>query len=477
MQQNSLILFDQDLRLEDNPAFFSAIKNSQKILPVFIFDEVNKRKMGAASKWFLHQALLSFSESLQDKYALKLILKKGDSLKILEEIFKSEKITTIYFNNLCEPYNIILQSNIKKLAKKYSIEVFSFKAQTLFDFDEIKNKSGEYFKVFTPFFNECKKNFYKIENLLPEPENKVPQLEISNIKSEDLNLLPKINWAADFSKNLTFDYKKILKNFDKFLSEKVSDYKIARDFPALEGTSKISPYLSFGMVSPRQIFWQVQNFIFKCEKKSDADINQFLAELCWREFCHHLLFHFPQLTSEPFKKNFKNFPWQKNKNLLQKWQKGQTGYPIVDAGMRELWATGLMHNRVRMTVASFLIKDLMIHWQDGEEWFWDCLLDANLANNVANWQWVAGSGADAAPYFRIFNPSLQGERFDPEGFYVKKWLPELKKMPDKFIHQPWKADKKILEYAGIELGKNYPLPMVDHDQARQMALMAYKSMA
>lgn len=473
--KTAVILFDCDLRTIDNPAFFHALKNYQKILPIFILDKKNKRKLGGAAKWFLYNALESFSKRLQEKYSLKLILKKGDSLEILEEIFATKKIGAIYFNKLCEPYNIKLQENIKKLAEKKSVKVFDFKSQTLFDFYEIKTQVGNYFKVFTPFFNECKKNFGKIEKLLPEPQN----LGISSfeeISSDDLKLLSEKHWADKFTKNWVFDYKKIQKNLDNFCINKILNYKQARDFPSLEGTSKISPYLSFGMISPRQVFWQVQNFIIKQGKVSDENINQYLAELCWREFCHHLLFHFPQLPKESFKKEFDKFPWQENAELLKKWQKGKTGYPIVDAGMRELWATGTMHNRVRMIVASFLIKDLMIDWREGEEWFWDCLVDANLANNAANWQWVAGSGADAAPYFRIFNPTLQGERFDPNGDYVRKWICEIAKLPNKFIHQPWKADDKTLEYCKIELGKNYPKPLVDHGKARELALAVFKEL-
>lgn len=471
----ALLLFDCDLRTIDNPAFFHALKNYQKILPLFILDEKNKRKFGGASKWFLHNALEALSEKLENKYSLKLVLKKGDSLKILEEIFTTKKIAAIYYNKLCEPYNIKLQNHIKELSEKNSIAVFDFKSQTLFDFDAIKTQAGSHFKVFTPFFNECKKNFDKIEKLFPEP----PSHGISGLDkflSDDLKLLPQKNWANNFTKNWIFDYKKIQKNLDDFCSKKILNYKQARDLPDLGGTSKISPYLSFGMISAKQVFWQIQNFVITQNKTNDENINQYLAELCWREFCHHLLFHFPQLPTKSFKKEFDKFPWQKNDELLKKWQKGQTGYPIVDAGMRELWASGTMHNRVRMIVASFLIKDLMIDWREGEEWFWDCLVDANLANNVANWQWVAGSGADAAPYFRIFNPTLQGERFDSEGNYVRKWLPEIAKLPNKFIHKPWLADKKTLEYCKIELGKNYPQPIVDHAKARELALAVFKSL-
>jgi deoxyribodipyrimidine photo-lyase len=474
MTKTSIILFNSDLRTTDNPAFFHALKNSQKIIPIFILDEKNQRELGGAAKWFLHHALESLALELQKKYSLKLILKKGDSLKILAEIFEQEKIDALYFNQLCEPYAIKLLEDIKKTATKNSIEVFTFKSQTLFNFDEIKTKAGGYFKVFTPFFNECKRSLNKIEKLLPAPQSLDSYDSNSNIKNDNLDLLPKKDWAKNFSKFWIFDYKKIEKNLDNFLEKKVANYQENRNFPALDGNSKMSPYLTFGLISPKQIFFKIENYIAK--NGYSENVNQFLAELCWREFCHHLLFNFPQLPDKSFKKEFDKFPWIKDEISLKKWQKGQTGYPIVDAGMLELWATGTMHNRVRMVVASFLIKHLLIDWREGEKWFWHCLVDANLANNVANWQWVAGSGADAAPYFRIFNPTLQGERFDVDGEYVKKWLPQLSKLPKKFIHEPWKADSRTLEYCGLELGKNYPNRIVEHEKARDMAMMIYKSL-
>jgi deoxyribodipyrimidine photo-lyase len=471
MTQPALILFDSDLRIEDNPAFFYAMRDHKKSLPLFILDEKNKRELGAASKWFLHFALEALSKILKEKYQLNLALKKGDSLEILEEIFKKEKITAIYFNQLLEPYNIKLQSQIRKLAEKHSIAVFDFKSQTLFDPKEIKNGSGNYYKVFTPFWKECLRNSDAILNSYDAP--KADKYDSVNINSDKLNLLPKKDWAKNFEKIWNFDYKKIKKDFENFLEKKMHHYKQGRDIPALEGTSKLSPYLHFGMISPRQVFEMAK----KTSSKENLEGKiQFIAELGWREFCHHLLFHFPNLPQKNFRPEFDNFPWQENHQDLKKWQKGQTGYPVVDAGMRELWATGWMHNRVRMIVGSFLIKDLLIDWREGEKWFWDCLLDADLASNCASWQWVAGSGADAAPYFRIFNPTLQGERFDPEGDYVRKWVPEIAKLPNRFIHEPWKADAKTLEYCKIELGKTYPKPIVDHGKARDMALMAFKTL-
>lgn len=468
-ESNALVLFDCDFRTKDNPAFFEACKNHQKILPLFIFDEKNKRKIGETSKWFLHFALENFAHELKKKYQLNLVLKKGDSLKILSEIFAQKKIDAIYFNKLVEPYNIKLQSQIKKLAKENSIEVFVFKSQMLFDPSEIKNGSGNYYKVFTPFWKECLRNSEKISEPLPEPKPTFSSAKLE-IKNDDLKLLPKKNWAKKFEKIWEFDHKKTEEKLSNFIKNKIHNYRQARDIPALESTSKISPYLHFGIISARQIFFAVT------KNQQNEGTKQFIAEIFWREFSHHLFFHFPQLSEKSFRAEFEKFPWQKNDEALQKWQKGQTGFPIVDAGMRELWQTGFMHNRVRMIVASFLIKDLLIDWREGEKWFWDCLVDANLANNCASWQWVAGSGADAAPYYRIFNPTLQGERFDEKGEYVKKWVPELENLPQKFIHSPWLADEEVLKKAGVKLGKNYPNRIVDHAKARDMAMMLFKSL-
>ena len=460
--KNALVLFNQDLRTADNPAFFYAMRDHQNVAPIFILDEINRRPLGAASKWFLHHALENFSREIAEKFSLKLTVKKGDSLTILREIFLSKKIEAIYFTRGVDQPSLQLQSQIKKLAEENSVTVFDFAVTTLFEPTEIKNGSGSYYKVFTPFWRHCLKNSDVILDPLPEPKATAKQLNLG-IKNDALNLLPKKNWAKNFEVISVSSLADFLKN-------KIHDYKQARDIPALNGTSKLSPHLHFGLISARQIFHAAKK-ISPSEGKT-----QFLTELGWREFCHHLLFHFPELPTKSFRPDFEKFPWQKNDFLLQKWQHGQTGFPIVDAGMRELWTTGLMHNRVRMIVASFLVKDLLIDWREGEKWFWDCLLDADLASNVANWQWVAGSGADAAPYFRIFNPTLQGERFDTEGSYVKKWIPELAKIPNRYIHKPWEADEKLLKSCGVELGKNYPTRIVDHNSARDFALMAFKTL-
>ena len=258
-------------------------------------------------------------------------------------------------------------------------------------------------------------------------------------------------------------------SIEYFFNHGISNYKEGRNFPQKRNVSRLSPFLRWGQISPN-ILW------YNCEQlSSDKNVDHFKSELGWREFSYYLLYHFPILPKKNLQKKFDNFPWVQNTNFLNSWQKGKTGYPIVDAGMRELWETGYMHNRVRMIVGSFLVKNLLIDWKQGEEWFWDCLLDADLASNSASWQWVAGSGADAAPYFRIFNPVTQGQKFDKDGEYTKKFVPELKNLPSKYLFNPWETPKDILSDSGIELGKNYPLPIVDIKTSRNMALEAFSS--
>ena len=494
-----LVIFNQDLRISDNHALFFACQKSaedgQEILPIFIFDEVNKRKIGGASRWFLHFALKELQKNLCQNLGLELLIFKGNTIAILQEIL-SEKVEEIYFNKLYEPFNIRLEEQIKNLAITKNIAVFDFKSYLLFQPDEIKNGSGSYFKVFTPFWKNCLKSWELVKSPLDYPTLSLPEAKgeaaIHNNKEKtglpreprslamtklgDLSFLPKDpNWAKKFEEIWHFDRATILKNFQTFLKNNLKNYNENRNIPSANATSKLSPYLHFGLISVNEIIDLVKKHHSK-NPEDRAGTAQFLAEIGWREFSHHLLFHFPELSNQNFKKQFDNFIWENNPHLLKKWQEGKTGFPIVDAGMRELWQTGFMQNRVRMIVASFLIKDLFIDWRKGEKWFWDCLVDANLANNSASWQWVAGSGADAAPYFRIFNPVLQGERFDPDGDYVKKYLPELKNLPKKFIHKPWELNSDELKKYGVRLGENYPQRIVLHEDARNKALKLYKEL-
>ena len=323
--------------------------------------------------------------------------------------------------------------------------------------------------MFTPFYNGVLKILSLNFSLASKPKViKVPK-NFKGDKLEDFSLLPKIHWYKKLEKSWNPTRKAIKELLDDF-SKCVHKYTHDRDFPAIDATSKMSPYLHFGQISPKEVI------VYLIKKTSEDKVAPFFRQLVWREFGMYFLYHFPHVAEKNWREKFDHFPWKKSKSLLDKWKKGETGYPIVDAGMKELWETGWMHNRVRMIVASFLIKDLMIHWREGAEWFWDTLVDADLANNTLGWQWVAGSGPDASPFFRIFNPILQGEKFDPEGEYVKRYLPALKNVPKEWIHKPWEAPMHVLKNADVTLGSDYPHPIVDHNEKRVEAMNAYKSL-
>jgi len=483
-----LVIFDQDLRINDNIALYAAIKQSnldgEPIAAIYIFDEINKRARGGASKWFLHHILESLQQNLQQKIGCKLNFMIGDSLDILNDIADNLVIKEIYLNQNFDPKAQNLIHNIDKFAQKKDIKTYIHEANLLFESGSILNGSNQYFKVFTPFWKKCLLSEEKISKPLPILTLKKSYLDSkaqdyfakNSLNLNSLNLLPKISWDEVMQKTWQFSEDDILKNFDDFIAKKISNYKQSRDFPGLKSTSKLSPYLHFGVISVRYIFEKVRIFQKSHDQLHNKDINHFLSEIGWREFSYNLLHNHPDLLTKNFNTKFNKFPWYKNDDILARWQKGQTGYPIVDAGMRELYATGWMHNRVRMVVGSFLVKDLLIDWRQGEEWFWDCLVDADPASNSASWQWIAGSGADAAPYFRIFNPTLQSQRFDPKGIYLRKWVPEIAKLSDKLIHEPSQANMFELKEAGIELGKDYPHPIINHSKARDMAMMAYKSL-
>lgn len=468
MTKTAIIWFRQDLRINDNPAFAYALENFDSILGLYIHDK-KPRESGGASKWFLHYTLENFSNSLKNSHKVDLIFKKGDSEKILEKVINEVNPDGVFWNRIYEPENIKRDKKIKETIKKAEIDVKSFNGSLLVEPWQIKNGSGEYYKVFTSFYKKAISDHKPreiIEN--SKKQSKSLRTNITSLKLEELNLLPqKPDWSKKMLDYWNFGEEAAAENLDEFLNGKVSDYKNNRDIPSIEGTSKLSPYLHFGVISPHQIFHKAENL-----KNSE----KFISEIYWREFSYNLMFNFEKMDQENFRPEFDNFPWQNNKEFLHKWQSGNTGYPIVDAGMRELWETGWMHNRVRMIVGSFLTKHLLTHWKAGEKWFWDTLVDASPANNTASWQWIAGCGADAAPYFRIFNPVKQGEKFDPDGDYVKRWVPELYELPKEFIHKPWEADENILEAANLELGNDYPYPIVNHSMAREAALKAYQKM-
>jgi deoxyribodipyrimidine photo-lyase len=457
-----------DLRLEDHPAFRAAKERGGPILPVFIWapEEETPWAPGAASRWWLHHSLERLDEQLREQGS-RLILRRGPSLGSLLALVKETGADAIYWNRRYEPAVIKRDKAIKNVLTESVREVASFNSALLLEPWTVENKSGRPFQVFTPFWKTC---LSLIDVPAPLPALRKPEAPARGPKSLDLKelgLRPKIPWDSGLRETWQPGTAGAKSELHHFLDSAIGAYGEQRNFPAEPGTSRLSPHLHFGEISPHQVWRAVQQHAEAKGIAADAwRRSQFLTEIGWREFSHHLLFHFPHTTNQPLRAEFEAFPWRENKAWLEAWQTGRTGFPIVDAGMRELWSTGWMHNRVRMIVASFLVKNLLISWTNGTRWFWDTLVDADLANNTLGWQWTAGCGADAAPYFRIFNPMLQGEKFDPEGIYVKRWIPELAGLSKKWIHRPWELR------AGAD-APGYPAPLLSHSISRDVALEAY----
>lgn len=446
----------RDLRIDDNPALHQAALENRVVIPVYIHSPKDEGHWarGAASNWWLHHSLSSLSEEYKKRYGTSLMILKGKAEEVLESLIKEHSVSGVYWNRRYEPSICARDRKLYKELKAEGIQVETFEGNYLISPKSILNKSDKPYTVYTPF----SKVLFKLQDWrspLPAP-SQLHTHALSSLPLESLNLLPQLDWADPFSDLWKPGRQGALEQLESF-SSPVEEYKEKRDFPAEPGTSRLSPHLHFGELSPHEV-WQRFSSAFPYQR-----------QLLWREFGNYFLYHQPTFTDFSWKSSFEDFPWEtEKKDLLTRWQQGQTGYPIVDAGMRELWQTGWMHNRVRMIVASFLIKDLFVHWIEGARWFWDTLVDADLANNSLGWQWVAGCGPDAAPYFRIFNPILQGKKFDPEGHYVRRWVPELESVPLKFLHNPWEAPFPP---------SLYPPPMVDHAQARTQALEAYSGLS
>ena len=470
----NIVWFRQDLRLEDNPALSKAAENNARILPIYILDDENAgtRGMGEASRWWLHKSLESLNGSLDEN--LHFFIGKAD--EIIPDLIEKTKAAGIYWNRCYEPWRISRDKEIKTSLLNNNITVRSFNGSLLFEPPNIKKKDATPYKVFTPFYKKgCLENGPIPRDLLACPSKLIFEKDVVSKKLSELNLLPSINWYQNIEDTWSPGEKGAHQRLNNFLKEGIKNYKIGRNRPDKEFISRLSPHFHFGELSPHQAWFRVKEL--KQSSDTKDSIEHFLSELGWREFSNNLLYYWQNLPEINLQKKFDRFPWLDNSKSLACWQRGMTGYPIVDAGMRQLWKTGYMHNRVRMVTGSFLIKNLMLDWRHGERWFWDTLLDADLANNSASWQWIAGCGADAAPYFRIFNPIIQGEKFDPNGDYVREYIPELSKIPTKFIHKPWEAPEETLMDAGITLDKDYPLPIVDLKLSRERALLAFKGLA
>ncbi len=482
----SLVWFRLDLRLADNPALDAAVRRGGAVVPVFILspEEEGAWPPGGASRWWLHQSLRALEARLLGAGA-RLIFRCGPALEVLPALAEETGADAVFWNRRYEPDVIARDANVMATLRGEGVAVESFNAALLHEPWTIQNQSGKPFQVFTPFWRHCLAQLDPPRPLPAPPKLPAPAKWPTSIALEELGLEPKVKWSEGLRAAWQPGEAGAAGNLKSFLTSGLSDYSEQRNRPDVVGTSRLSPHLHFGEIGPRQIWHAVAAEVRRrIPKATDARLlpspatedwrsSQFLTEVGWREFSHHLLYHFPQTPTEPLRADFNKFPWRKDAAWLRAWQQGRTGYPIVDAGMRELWTTGWMHNRVRMIIASFLVKDLLLDWREGARWFWDTLVDANLANNTLGWQWVAGCGADAAPYFRVFNPRAQGEKFDPHGDYVRRWCPELGKLPAEWIHQPDKAPLEVLRAAGVELGRDYPEPVVSHAIAREVALEAF----
>ncbi|PLW78822.1 cryptochrome/photolyase family protein [Cohaesibacter celericrescens] len=471
----SIHWFRQDLRLGDNPAFERAAR-SGAILPIYILDDdaAGEWAMGGASRWWLHKALQSLNAQLGGR----LRLYRGKATEIVPRLVTHYQANALSWSRCYEPWRMVRDSEIAKHVEEMGCETIRLNGSLLWEPWTIKKKDGGPYKVFTPYYRKgC------LQSAAPAVPIAVPsELSFCSALEDDgsvsldaLDLLPEVPWHLSLEAHWDVSEDGAQKALAAFMDGGLGGYKAGRDFPSKFHMSRLSPYLHWGQISPNQV-WHAANFA-QDAGGLDVDVDHFRSELAWREFSYSLLYYNHDLPKRPLQAKFDGFDWREDFDALTAWQKGQTGIPIVDAGMRELWQTGYMHNRVRMIVASFLVKNLRFHWRHGEEWFWDTLVDADLAANSASWQWVAGCGADAAPYFRIFNPVLQAERFDPDGVYIRKYVPELAALPNKYLFKPWTAPKDILDRAGVQLGQSYPEPVVDLKQSREGALAAFKALS
>ncbi|MDR4495631.1 MAG: deoxyribodipyrimidine photo-lyase [Nitrospirales bacterium] len=473
----SIVLFQTDLRLADNPALTAAVQRGKPLICLYVWnpDAKGYDKPGAASRWWLHYSLEKLSSHIQQT-GNDLVIRTGQTAEVVSSLAAQFKTPRIFWNRSCEPAFRKIEHRLQTFLKGEGGDGTGFDGTNLADPDRIQTQSGTPYTVFTPFWK-------KLQTVLPPSPplaapQKLPSPPSTHLKSEtlaSLKLLPKIDWAHGLRNTWSPGEEGARSALKKFLLAPAKHYSTDRDRPDLPHTSQLSSHLHFGEISPRTLCQAITSRMGKCQSAQERkSLEAYLRQLGWREFARYLLYHFPETAQEPLYAAYKKFPWDDRSDFLAAWQNGLTGYPIVDAGMRELWQTGWMHNRVRMITASFLTKDLLLHWKAGADWFWDTLVDADLANNTLGWQWVAGCGADASPFFRIFNPITQGRKFDPDGRYVRKWVPELAGLPHKWIHQPWEAPPLLLVEAQVRLGETYPYPIIDHAAARNRALLAYR---
>lgn len=474
----SIVWFRRNLRLDDNPVLHEAVKHGGPVIPVFIRDweSASDEAPGAASCWWLHQSLKSLTSDLR-RLGSRLILRRGNAREQCMRLVKECGAGAVFADRRYEPATSAADALLRSDLAAAGVQFHPCSMALLVEPDRIATQNGSPYRVFTPFWRACLSGDEPAVPLPPPAKLPGPAHWPESLTLDALALEPRMDWAGGMRAEWRPGETGARNLLDRFLESHIADYPDLRDRPDCTATSRLSPHLHWGEISPRRIWHEVHSRgLSRTGVKSARGAAAFLRQLGWREFAHHLLFHFPHTVRETLRPEFRRFPWRNDAAGLRTWRKGLTGYPLVDAGMRELWTTGWMHNRVRMIVGSFLIKDLLISWREGARWFQDTLVDADLANNTLGWQWTAGCGADAAPFFRVFNPVSQAEKFDPAGDYIRRWIPSLAALPCPWIFRPWEAPESVLRYAGVRLGNDYPLPIVRHAEARNRALEALASL-
>ena len=473
----AVVWFRRDLRLADNPALVAAVASVERIVAVYVHapEDDGDWRPGAASDWWLHHSLAALDADLRRK-GIGLTVRRGPVGAALAQLATECGASEVHWNRLYEPALVARDADVSRQLRESGLHCEAHDAALLHDLRHTLTSQGAPYRVFTPFWRACQPALDTVSAPLPAPRRLPgPTRSPHSIALEELGLLPRVAWDAGLHSQWAPGEAGAHARLAAFCAEALDDYGTGRERPDLPGSSRLSPHLHFGELSPRQALVAARNAVTTEAPAARQSAEVFLRELGWREFAHHLLHHFPQTATRPLDARFERFPWRRHERWLEAWQRGRTGYPLVDAAMRELWATGWMHNRARMVVASLLTKNLGQHWLDGARWFWDTLVDADLANNTLGWQWTAGCGADAAPFFRIFNPIAQADRHDPRRVYLRRWLPELAALPDAWIHKPWQAPADVLAAAGVTLDGTYPRPIVDLATSRRDALAAYAS--
>lgn len=473
---STVVWLRHDLRLDDHPALAAAARRGGPVIPVFIWapKEEGAWAPGAAGRWWLHHSLDALAKALRG-CGSRLVLREGRSREALMALLRETGARAVYWTRRYEPAALVRDRAVAAALRKEGAEVVEYDNGALVDPAALLNRQGQPFRVFAPFWRAAARDMpvsakEEAVRRLPAPRNWPKSIELKILRLE-----PAVDWAGGLRAAWTPGEAGAWEALAGFIKAILADYAEQRDRPDIQGTSRLSPHLHLGEISPRAVVQAVQEQL-AADTASGLirGADAYVRQIYWREFAYYLLHHFPHTPESPLLSAYERFPWANDPSSLRAWQRGRTGYPIVDAGLRELWVTGWMHNRVRMIAASFLVKDLLLPWQEGAKWFWDTLVDADLANNTLGWQWAAGCGADAAPYFRIFNPVRQGEKFDPKGVYVRRWVPELGRMPVKYVHAPWLAPAGVLAEAGVRLSDTYPAPIIDHAIARSRAMMAYE---